>query len=511
MISLMASDWSKLINDEKSSDVIIVVKNKSYHCHKTILSMHSEYFQQKFANWDTDRVVLDDLPCANSMSSILRFMYNQPVTIKDPIHFANMYYTANYLMIDVIKEKLMEMFLKDIECKTALRILLYYQDTNRLALDDIINFCSKQIRNKMTNRELNLLYELDLSIFAGTSFEKIAYPVHYVYKMIMSNTDREQFLKLLSLINFNKIKYSKPEIILKAFLILNRFVSMFAINEDEMVESEELDLIQSYADKKNELYITILERIVKFDPFMAELDVDHFVELISMFPREQHLHLGLTFYKENIARLQLKDCQKLFAVTSVMDHDVILDPSNNYLDESNNVLNRNQNPYNLTGNMIDPALCHYATLSDLPYLNDLIEYKKQTTHYSEYGPGQYVYAYDREARNGSRWIPAIIMKKQSASKCKISFLGWGSKYDTTLSICDIAPRYTKCKKRFDVRSGNKIEVLVSDVWKIGQIKQINDTNIIIQVLNSQDNLKIHVRNYEYSEMVCPYRTHILNR
>ena len=80
-----------------------------------------------------------------------------------------------------------------------------------------------------------------------------------------------------------------------------------------------------------------------------------------------------------------------------------------YLDQSNNVLNRNQNPYNLTGNMIDPVITHYATLSDLPYLNDLIEYKKQTTRYSEYVPGQYVDAYDRGARNKPSWIPAIVI------------------------------------------------------------------------------------------------------
>ena len=501
MISLVASDWSKLINDEKSSDVIIVVKNQSFHCHKTILSMHSEYFQQQFANWDTDRIVLDELPCADSMSSILRFMYNQPVTINDPIRFANMYYTANYLMIDIIKVKIKESYLQEIVCKTALRILLYYQDTNRLALDDIINICSKQIRNKITKREFNLLYKLDPSIFAAISFVNIEYSVHYVYNITESNTERNQMLKLFSLIDFKKINYSKPEIILKAFLILNQFTNIIIANVDESLENEEFQLIRSYATIKDELYITILERIVKFDPFMAELDVNQFVELIAIFSRKLRLHLGMIFYKENMACLLLKDSQKLFAVMGAMEHDKISDSSNNDLDES-------ENPYNLTGNMIDPVLSHYATLSNLPYLNDLIKYKKQTAYHIEYGPGQYVDAYDREARNGAQWIPAIIMKNNCSKEYQISFLGWGSKYDRTLSVRDIAPRYTKCKKRFNLRNGDMIEILVSEIWKIGQIEQIRDTNIIIKVLES-DEYKIHVRNYEYSEIVCPFRTHIL--
>ena len=117
-------------------------------------------------------------------------------------------------------------------------------------------------------------------------------------------------------------------------------------------------------------------------------------------------------------------------------------------------------------------------------------------------------AYDREARNGAQWIPAIIMKNNCSKEYQISFLGWGSKYDRTLSVRDIAPRYTKCKKRFNLRNGDMIEILVSEIWKIGQIEQIRDTNIIIKVLES-DEYKIHVRNYEYSEIVCPFRTHIL--
>lgn len=508
MISLSASDWLKMINNEKSSDVILVVKNKSFYCHKTILSMHSEYFQQSSTNWKSEeRIALDELPCAESMASVLGFLYNQPVTINCPIHFANVYYTANYLMIDVIKDKIKENYLQDIESNIALKILLYYQETN-VGLDDVIDFCCKRIRDKITDQDLDLLYKLDPSVFATISFPGVTFPVHYVYKLVSSCIDMEQYLLLLSLIDFHKAKYAKPEIVLKAFLMLSQF-SNIIINDDreENEMDDESDLIKSYSVIKHDLYITVLERIVNFDPFMAELDVDRFVDLVAMFPREQRLHLALTFYNENMEKLQLPDCQKLLAVAvksgATGNHDQDL--------SDNDDASQYQNPYNLTQSMIDPVLNHYAILSDLPYLTDLLEYKKQAVQSSEYVTGQHVDAYDREARGGAQWISAIIVKRTNAHKYKVSFLGWSSNYDTELLIRDIAPRYTKCHKRIQVTQGETIEVLVAGVWKKGEITLIKNTNMVIQVLEGDENQKVHVRNYEFSEMVCPYRTHILNR
>ncbi|EFC41936.1 predicted protein [Naegleria gruberi] len=49
-ISRKISSIESLFNDEKTSDIRIKINNTKYHCHKTILSSHSTYFESLFSN-----------------------------------------------------------------------------------------------------------------------------------------------------------------------------------------------------------------------------------------------------------------------------------------------------------------------------------------------------------------------------------------------------------------------------------------------------------------------------
>ena len=141
----LAEGFSRLFNEESSSDITLVVGSKRYFAHKTVLSASSEYFYQMFygAKWREsvlDEIVLHEtFVCQAVFDTFIRYFYTgvvnlSPQTAPEMLTLADKYDAK-------VKQNCVEFMIETINKGNVDRALAWVPICNQLKAVDVLERC----------------------------------------------------------------------------------------------------------------------------------------------------------------------------------------------------------------------------------------------------------------------------------------------------------------------------------------------------------------------------------
>ncbi|KAJ8675229.1 hypothetical protein QAD02_011015 [Eretmocerus hayati] len=159
-------DFERLVDNEEFSDIILSMKGKTLHAHKSILANKSEVFAamltHNMAENQESCVDIEDVTC-DVMKEVLRFMYSGKVNNLEDLS-REIYLAADKYFIDGLKNKCERHLIKNISFINVFEYLNFAALNNAPILKDECMIFFKNNVKKVLQKSSTRLYDLDKDI-----------------------------------------------------------------------------------------------------------------------------------------------------------------------------------------------------------------------------------------------------------------------------------------------------------------------------------------------------------
>lgn len=253
------SSWKKLLDDEISTDIVFVVQEKTFSCHRCIVSQSSVLRNMIIQNEDNQQIVLDNIS-EQTFRYVLEYLYSGSVNLSesDGILLADLIVASQELELKDLENECMSQFSRIIRVDNILDILSAADQHELETLKmHCLNFFlknNKQIikTQNITKLEKNLMAEL-LRLDEPFKLDSvISSKGRNVYQHVAKLYETKEFSDITLIAkNGKKIRAHKPILI-----AASEYFSLML--NSEFTESNQHEIQMSNIDGN------CLERVIRF-------------------------------------------------------------------------------------------------------------------------------------------------------------------------------------------------------------------------------------------------------
>jgi len=121
--SKFKKDMATIFNDEKNSDVEVIVGGESFHCHKNVLSARSEVFKNMLGpdtlETQTDTIEMKEVG-AEAVKSLLKHIYSGEIPRDPELLSPDLLHIADMYLLDPLKEACLESLVQRMKVSSSI-------------------------------------------------------------------------------------------------------------------------------------------------------------------------------------------------------------------------------------------------------------------------------------------------------------------------------------------------------------------------------------------------------
>ncbi|KAJ5076641.1 hypothetical protein M0811_06221 [Anaeramoeba ignava] len=254
--SELISQFSLLRNDPKFSDCIVQTREKTFHCHQTILSIRSTYFYVKLHEMESKILMIDDIT-TSIMEQVFNYIYSAKVDI-DETNCLYLYKASRKLGLGMLVPLCYEYIKSIMNYENIIEIFSFGLDFNLKRLQKLcrnfilVNFSDLQpylLEMDLSEQMEKILTEIYLQIF-DRNFDVFYSIIEKKFKSKAINQFCCILMKNLIDKNVFNSKYSKKSKMND--LIISRMEEMNFLKKKENLLKKFLN------DKENVIYSHVI-------------------------------------------------------------------------------------------------------------------------------------------------------------------------------------------------------------------------------------------------------------